>query len=388
MFVPFLSTRCLLILLSDPKARPSAAELRKHPYLVTSLGWVFDPAEIEGEKRSVWRSPSTTKLSDRGSTRGLPPVPQRKAYDSSATVLPYQPTPTTNSTLTSTFLTPQTSNGADHSTYRTPVNNALPPPIVYITPPSSPVKQSHDRYSVSNSSPPASESTRTSTTRKKSLFYVVNPDPEEDDIPSHLKRLHMEPYVYNPPPLPNTSRELPPRLSTSQSMSQLSSPQAQHIRSPSQSSSPSSSSTSTYVSSIHSSSLPPMSRTARSDDSDSDGGASDGGTWQKPPVDIYNLAQRAPSPRQSRRISIVDRKRESAWARPVIEDVYQHMDEFFPDHDIDKPIIGAGPAEASRAKRKTIRMVAEERLQGEDVTRIRRRGTKLWGSHTHEVKAP
>lgn len=137
----------------------------------------------------------------------------------------------------------------------------------------------------------------------------------------------------------------------------------------------------------------------RSNDSDSD---SDGGTsyWKKLPVDIESLTQspgKSPqsrlSQRKSRRVSRMESKRDSAWARPYIEDVYQNMEEFFPDHDIDKPIIGAGVPEPNRAKRKTIRMVAEERLQVDrnastDTVRMRRRGTKLWGSHVHEVKAP
>ncbi|KAJ7596974.1 kinase-like domain-containing protein [Mycena floridula] len=388
-----LRQKCFTV---DPQNRPTAAELRKHPYLIPTPGWVFNPADIEGGPGK--RKPSMSNLMDHA--RGLRSGPQGRApdsYNGAATLRPYQPTPEENGTMPG-FSNPDL-EGIE--TYRPPTNHA-PPPVVFITPPGSP-RITHDRLSVATSSS-SSESVRVVTTPHKS-FYVVNPDPDEE-----RSRARPSPYVYSPPSLPNTAPPplpltaappLPPqRLATSQSMSQLGVHSSQrHARSHSQSSSPGSSTT--YVDSAGSSSSfkgsPVIHNrlSIRAEDSDSD---DESGTWKIRPVDMESLASKATgksnmprnSMRKSRRIS----KRDSAWARPYIEDVYQHIEEYFPDHDLDKPIIniGAGVPENNRAKRKTIRMVAEERLQvdrhtGEEISRMRRRGTKLWNHQVHELKS-
>lgn len=95
------------------------------------------------------------------------------------------------------------------------------------------------------------------------------------------------------------------------------------------------------------------------------------------------------------------------WAfRPKAEDVYEHLEEFFPDHDLDKTFIdptsdgvsttaGESPPAAAISKnkyrhRKSLRCVAEERKKLPDradqsaTTKAgnlaRKRITKLWGS--------
>jgi len=77
------------------------------------------------------------------------------------------------------------------------------------------------------------------------------------------------------------------------------------------------------------------------------------------------------------------------WApRPAPEEVYDHLQEFFPHHDLDKAIIEVGQADSTRDRRrqakKSIRMVAEERVNRSQ--RGIRRKTKLWDSNVEELR--
>jgi hypothetical protein len=115
------------------------------------------------------------------------------------------------------------------------------------------------------------------------------------------------------------------------------------------------------------------------------------------------------------------------WAvRPPVENVYDHMEKFFPNHDLDKPIVDAGigitspvasatqsnatsaieaPLPQKFKHKKSIRLIAQDRkrlLQQKTETAIetainkivpdtvtsllRRRSTRLWGTRTEEVK--
>jgi hypothetical protein len=110
---------------------------------------------------------------------------------------------------------------------------------------------------------------------------------------------------------------------------------------------------------------------------------------------------------------------ESSWApRPPPEDVYERLEEFFPEHDLDKPLIeassggtspttvdppavptppvSAAPDKTTRIKtKKSIRIVAQEHKKLIDRTSqgdpssysnvLRKRSTKLWGSKLEEV---
>jgi len=187
------------------------------------------------------------------------------------------------------------------------------------------------------------------------------------------------------------------------------------------------------------------------DDDDSDPG---GGTWivrpserpksvSRPPLKVQiesstesssmnlQLPPQAPPPTSyrpsavSRPKKLVDRKMrgstftgagDDSWApRPPPEDVYERLEEFFPEHDLDKPVIeassgGTSPTTAEpmappptpvpdkgrvRAK-KSIRIVAEEHKKRIDRTSkadatsytnnmLRKRNTKLWGSRMEEM---
>ncbi|KIJ68540.1 hypothetical protein HYDPIDRAFT_82801 [Hydnomerulius pinastri MD-312] len=105
---------------------------------------------------------------------------------------------------------------------------------------------------------------------------------------------------------------------------------------------------------------------------------------------------------------------EYTWApRPPPEDVYDRLEEFFPEHDLDKPVIeansgGTSPTTAEHTYgippndrerisvvrgKKSIRIVAEEHKKRLDRTsraesaygNLLRRSTKLWGGQVEEV---
>ncbi|KAG5653576.1 hypothetical protein H0H81_012083, partial [Sphagnurus paluster] len=129
-----------------------------------------------------------------------------------------------------------------------------------------------------------------------------------------------------------------------------------------------------------------------------------------------SLQRRVKGERLSRGSTFTNRQ-SSTWApRPRPEDVYERLEEFFPEHDLDKPVIEANsggtsptsaeptvlappaPAPHSRMRnKKSIRLVAEEHKKLIDRTSraesttysnvVRKRSTKLWGSKLEEVTA-
>lgn len=131
-----------------------------------------------------------------------------------------------------------------------------------------------------------------------------------------------------------------------------------------------------------------------------------------PPVD----PSRGANSRTAARGSTFTDMRDYTWApRPAPEEVYDRLEEFFPNHDLDKPVIeatsgGTSPTvggdyltppastDKSRIKgKKSIRIVAQEHKKRIDRTSraaaesssltnvMRKRSTKLWGSRLEEV---
>jgi len=129
-------------------------------------------------------------------------------------------------------------------------------------------------------------------------------------------------------------------------------------------------------------------------------GPTSNGSTSKPPV--------SPSHRKS-----FFAQNTQTWAyRPPPEDMYNHMEDFFPDHDLDKPVIDTAPSGGSsptlaeqqvpppssfpplpfsppvRPKKKSIRAAAREgasKITATAQNMIRKRSTKLWGSRVEEV---
>ncbi|CAL1695248.1 unnamed protein product [Somion occarium] len=115
---------------------------------------------------------------------------------------------------------------------------------------------------------------------------------------------------------------------------------------------------------------------------------------------------------QDQRTSRFDNNFDYTWApRPPVEEVVERLQEYFPEHDVDKPVIeassgGASPTSAEHptlmpqpgkrfGHKKSIRYVAAEhkrrvdrssRMEPANVqTSLRKRNTKLWGSRVEEV---
>ncbi|KAJ8702494.1 mitogen-activated protein kinase kinase kinase [Pleurotus ostreatus] len=124
------------------------------------------------------------------------------------------------------------------------------------------------------------------------------------------------------------------------------------------------------------------------------------------------LSSRSPSPRHAGRGSTFIDMRDYTWApRPPPEDVYDRLEDFFPEHDLDKPVIEASSGGTSPTapeyppvpplqindrgrvrSKKSIRIVAEEHKKrasraaaASHTTMSRKRSTKLWGSRVEEV---
>lgn len=113
---------------------------------------------------------------------------------------------------------------------------------------------------------------------------------------------------------------------------------------------------------------------------------------------------------QDQRTSRFDNNFDVTWApRPPPEEVLERLDEYFPEHDVDEPVIEApsggasptsiepGPTPAAERKfrhKKSIRVVAAERRRIDRTSHqepasaniaLRKRNTKLWGSKLEEV---
>lgn len=141
------------------------------------------------------------------------------------------------------------------------------------------------------------------------------------------------------------------------------------------------------------------------------------------PPPLPRIPRRAPSkpPTHDQRTSRFDNDYDYTWApRPPPEDVYERLEEYFPEHDLDKPVIetpsgGTSPTTEQMLSpppqqytpqqqqqqrfrhKKSIRVVAAEhkrridrssRLEASNNSAtvvLRKRGTKLWGSRLEEV---
>ncbi|KAJ7244724.1 kinase-like domain-containing protein [Mycena haematopus] len=297
----------------DPRDRPTAAVLQNHPYLQRTPGWVFQLSDIE---RSPAR-PSISRSKRLGSTRHRNSSAPASRHRRSATEPDAPPVPTISghSTFRSSDYLPSASFDTDtlrpipHRPRPSRPQSNEPPPIVYITPPSSPIRTS-PRNSIS---PATSESTTTSRSlrTRKSGFFVANPDPEPGDKTS------VPGFVFNPPPLP--ASEAPPRPSTSQQsqrplQSRLS---MADLRAEERRLAPAVSMQQLAGRvGVSSSRQTTSSRNSYYSESDSDG--TSGTMWKKPPVEFQKTRTPSPSPSKANKMvhrrSIIETKRESTWA--------------------------------------------------------------------------
>jgi len=135
-----------------------------------------------------------------------------------------------------------------------------------------------------------------------------------------------------------------------------------------------------------------------------------------PPHSERRLAPPSPNSGKLRQRGSTFTDNEYTWApRPAAEEVYNRLEDFFPEHDLDMPVIeatsGTGsptaaeypaappvpdkdkPEKGLTRGKKSIRIVAEEHKKRIDRTSrpdnlanvLRKRSTKLWGSRLEEV---
>ncbi|KAJ6512761.1 kinase-like domain-containing protein [Mycena sanguinolenta] len=119
----------------------------------------------------------------------------------------------------------------------------------------------------------------------------------------------------------------------------------------------------------------------RSDSRDND--STSGTMWKEPLGEPEKARAPAPSPSTHRRSH--DTKRESTWApRPGVQEIYSHLQEFFPSVDLDKPIIATTTSDPQQ-RTKSIRMTIEELNRANSEGSLGRATTKLWGHKVEEV---
>jgi hypothetical protein len=313
--------------------------------------WTFKPTYIEGPGdgretehsiRHAKSHPSTPQNPHRiRSKKSLPPVP----------VIP--PVPSTIPPVPHNYPLGVHPNSSSSSQS---LSDSPGPPIVVIKPLSSPARSNPQQpQSLSDGiSSPSTSSLGRFSARPKRSFHITNPDPVPEEEPALSS--NRRPFVYRPPPLPvhdHGPRRVPstPVLRTQTTSTAMS--RSRH-----------------FSSTVGL----PISRSNSDDDT---------GT---------GTSVRRALPKSA---STGD-KRESAWERPYVEDIYEHLQEFFPNHDIDKPIVDEveGPLSPWNADdrtsglrwKKSIRMVAEQQVKrSQSDVRKSRRATKLWGSYLQEL---
>ncbi|KAF8168185.1 kinase-like domain-containing protein [Crassisporium funariophilum] len=363
-----------------------------------------------------------------------------------ATLIPGQRPPSPAKSMNSAALNPITSNPLALNPLA--LNSLAPnprsrsPPLVTITPPGSPkrskaVNPSHDWVHRSRSPSLTSESSASShrSPSKSSRSRLMIHNPDEGKCSQRPGASRQLPFVYNPPPLPEVglasgSSRLAPmpkarapypvpkdlRSATTRYPASIASPSMSPV---SQLTSPSTSSTGSTLSSMLGFVSPQallypagnVDRDTDSDDSDSDL-RSASSTWKRPPADIMlsprylsknatldgpqamvsiskDLGSKPSSEDQPGMPNSAHEKPKLVSARPVVEEVFEHLEEFFPDHDVDDPVVESPIEQKFDSRRytmKSIRAIAEERMSRGQVDPAQlRRQTRLWDSRVEEI---
>ncbi|KIL70916.1 hypothetical protein M378DRAFT_499416 [Amanita muscaria Koide BX008] len=287
------------------------------------------------------------------------------------------------------------------------------PRVVVITPPGSPKDRSFSYEDLESSAKSSDTSDKTTTSRtttsrwrRRRVLVIANPD-EDSDLDKHRK------FVFNPPPLPETSRRIISRSYSSgpRPSSKLSTLVAAKIappvsppssqRSGSSSSSIGSSSLSLTTTHKHPNASKDKSETDASDDSDTD---EDLHLWNKPPIDLHKapklasasspaLAQTLSSTfqpsaeaytlnthtiraaRKSKSMKARQSIRPHSWlVRPDVQEVLDDLPNFFPDQDV------------GQAKVQDTTCQAPSKRQTGEIPHPFRRVTRLLRSYSGEPK--
>ncbi|KAK1233009.1 hypothetical protein PQX77_003811 [Marasmius sp. AFHP31] len=374
----------------DPIGRASATDLLSHPYLV------------KRSHRPLRFPEALTHAKGRSRSRAPTQIPsQRTARPPEASTI--RPPPRASSTAR-----PRISTTRKH-----PPEG---PPLVVITPPGSPVRVREpdippDMLSSASASTSDSGTGTKRPTRRRRSFYVANPDQPGSSKTS---------YVYAPPPLPDLSRH-GTRFSVSNSRDEsdhsglhshaIRNAKSMHTIHPTVDDGDDTFSSMTWKK------LPVSQRSIDEQTYQSKNSTYDSMFWKKPPVHHHTTeenkrhskdslsdgdaeagnsppAHLRPEDQRISRISRISRHSkmglESPLERPKMEEIFDNMQEWFPDYDIDKPIIQetndtTNPSRLHPIRgKKSIRKVAEEQARRAD--RLDRRATKLWESSMQELQ--
>lgn len=411
-------TEMLIPFYRDPALRPTAEMLLIHPYLQLAPGWMFPGINDMGNKNVVNESP-VSELEAVART-----LSQAVTIESSkSSSRPSSPAFTMNSNV----IVPT------RAARQTPRRPPSPPLVIIASPPPRrlPLPQSPDQ-SVDRTFPTANKSIEGQSQdsgrpqRKLNLHDPKTvPDlskPKKRDLP---KPPIAQPFVYNPPELPPIGADTPYSNSLAPVPKFIPPPPVRKGHHEKQKSSVSfwdhdSSSTLSLPSRMPHRMGPANLKDAMShsgsshvrstDDSSSYTMSSSYSGWQRPPPHsapapiqrrpslppIPDLKAKAESSSASRRQSAVF----AGITRPDNRQVLEHMTVYFPDHDLDEPLVSS-PSEPEFAKSegvdvdiiperrftmRSIKSIADEEIHRVASSPSRRRQTRLWGSKIEEIK--
>jgi len=362
---------------SEPNHRSSASNLLLHPYLSLPTGWSFPGISEIGEKLKHHDDPASTAdvIDISTANLDLPPPLQSSTY----TMKLESPNPLGRDLVQK-------------------ASRPITPPLVYIAPPGPRQHKPHrssdwatrERKSTLTHEDSGSQefSQKNSSTSRRLMVY--NPD-SSDNTSSQPS---FDPLTYKPPPLPEAKAPTP----YSTHLAPLRRTGSSHAtpRAPGGSSVP----LAQY-----------SSETSYNNDgsvgTDTDYGLTSS-TWKRLPADLV----------LSRRQKKIDGPSQIAGnmplsthskltplpticnTRPPADQVMEHLEEFFPAHNLDDPVVESLDQDllsemnssqfpvSRRCTMKSIKRIVGEQINRTSLVDLDRRRTRLWNSHVEEIKVP
>lgn len=361
---------------SEPNHRSSASDLLLHPYLSLPTGWSFPGISEIGERLKHHDDPAS--IAD--------------VIDSSTVNVDLHP-PLHSSTYAMKLECPNLLGRDSVQKASRPIT----PPLVYIAPPGPRQHTSHGssdwasdwamrerKSSLTHEDSGNQEfSQKSSSTSRKLMVY--NPD-SSDNTSSQPS---FDPLTYKPPPLPEVKAPTP----YSTHLAPLRRTGSSHATPRAPGGSLDSSETS-Y-------------NNEYSVGTDTDYGLTSS-TWKRLPADLV-LSRRqkkvdGPSPQQisgnmpSSSHSKLTPLPTICNTRPPADQVMEHLEEFFPAHNLDDPVVESLDQDllsdmnssqfpvSRRCTMKSIKRIVGEQINRTSLVDLDHRRTRLWNSHVEEIK--
>ncbi|KAJ3514226.1 hypothetical protein NLJ89_g2497 [Agrocybe chaxingu] len=432
----------------NPEERPSATLLLGHPYLDLPTNWSFPGMSDMGYKSLRPHPPSRkprggdeSPVSATGTGASDIAKMHSRIMDvnvSGPDEAPASPALTMNSTISRSGVRPLPPTPIP-SIWKLPRPST--PPLVTITPVGPRKPRSLGRSNSvaggrgSSSSllsepgdPPVIRRAGTQCNRQlRSLVLHGSKQSQAQDISRDFQKAEtisddgkpslLQPYTYVPPALPEKtlttaySTHLLPQVKFIEPVARY---PAEHIQlkghnSITQTSLPSQRDARALPSFSRRESIPSGSPNSRGQttltfsDSDSAGGS----MWQKPPPNVHHRRSKLSGQEETSDIPPSsgeeyqsNSRRVSAFAgptRPGVRQVFENLQEFFPKHNLDEPVIespiepshGPNRARANRVTMRSIKTIAEEQISRGSIDSLQcRRQTRLWDGRLEEIKIP